>query len=124
GGTPGCTGQQMLCANSAAVIGNATFRLRSYNALPGSLGLLMLTTGVPSEPADLAGLGCNFIIDPHSPELIYADLYFDGNGIGAAALPIPNNPVMVGTVYYAQAFTAWYSSWGVFPYCKPTWSGI
>lgn len=124
GGTPGCVAQEHLTASGPAKIGTSSFRLRSHNGLPGSLGLMLVSKKLLPMPSDLLSLGFRFVLDPYAPELIVADLPFDAAGIGTLQAPIPNDAALVGKTYYAQAITVWFDSQGGFPYCQPSPFGL
>lgn len=124
GGTPGCVGTQFLVANDKARIGNMNFELRSYNALPNTLGALTVTDARLASPWILPYLGIEILVDLTKLALPPVDFFADSTGRCAAVLPVANDPSLVGRVFYAQAFTPWYTSPGVFPYCNPTVSGL
>ena len=104
-GTPGCSGTLALNAPLDPKIGEAGFELLCSNAPANTLGLGLIANVGDPLGSDPLGLGVKFHIDVfNSTELYSADFLSDGSGEGRAALPIPNNPFIVGHSYTAQAF--------------------
>ncbi len=117
-GTPGCTGTETLSGNLPPEIGMAAFTISCSAAPPSSLGL-----GLVSNVADFAGsdpFGISVLLHVDlltATEVISLDIVSNGSGVGSVPVPIPNNPLLVGSVYYLQALWAWTS-------CTPTTYGL
>jgi glucose/arabinose dehydrogenase len=105
-GTPGCTGPEELTVASPAKIGLPSFYLRATQAPPLTMGLGFLATS--TGYGDPLGLGFNLLLDLYtSSDVILFNMPVDENGRGFAVFPIPNNPSVVGSTYFAQAIFYW-----------------
>ncbi len=107
-GTPGCAGTQRLCLDGVPRVGNAAFALRCSNAPASALGLGLAADGIDALGSDPFGLGLLLHVSLFaSVDLVAFDFTSDANGLGAAPLPIPANPLLAGRVFAAQAIWAW-----------------
>lgn len=105
-GTPGCSGPQVMSANSNPVINHPGFKLRTTNCPPNSLGLAIVTdiADVPGgDPFFLSvllhvGVGGQFIT---------FDAVSDNLGAGQASAPIPNDPLLASLTFYATTLWGW-----------------
>jgi hypothetical protein len=104
-GTPGCVGFLGMSANVAPKIGAAAFALRCTNAPRTSLGLGIIADKASAAGSYLFNLGVLFHVDLNTAIFVASfDMKSDPSGSGFAPLPIPNNPAIVGSQYYAQTF--------------------
>lgn len=108
GGTPGCSGAQVVTANLPPEIDQPGFMLECSNVPPNSLGLGFVGNAQDVNGSDPFGLGVVLHVDFFlSTELIPLDFVSGPTGAGVVPAPIPNDPLIVSTVYYAQAVWAW-----------------
>ncbi|MBI3818021.1 MAG: FG-GAP repeat protein [Planctomycetes bacterium] len=108
-GTPGCTGPEIITANSVAKPGNADFTFYCNHVPKSALGVVMVSDVQDLNGSDWLGVGVILYIDPGSmatiiPFDMYGETFLD---VGWAAAPIPNNPMLIGKTYYAQAAWLW-----------------
>jgi hypothetical protein len=107
-GTPGCYGTQHLTGDSSPKVGNVGFEIRGDNAPPSSTTLVIVCDAADVAGTDSLGVGV----------LLHVDLFAAGeilafNGVSNAsftttsAVPIPNNPNLVGMTYFAQEIALW-----------------
>jgi hypothetical protein len=103
-GTGGCFGLLTLLANASPQVGLSTFALTCTNAPARSLGLLLVANAPSLAGFDPFGIGALLHVDPFlSSEFFSLDMLTNSAGTGRAPAPIPNNPVLSGAVYDAQA---------------------
>ena len=85
--------------------------------------------GILADAQDLAGsdpfgIGVLIHVDLFTAvEVVTVDFVSDGAGNGLAAVPIPNNPFLIGKTYYAMALWAW-SSCSLPPFNLSTSRGL
>ncbi len=116
-GLPGCTKRHHLSAGSAPAVGNGAFELRCDHAPASSLGLGIVANAADPGGADPFGLGVPLYVDfAASTEILALDFMSDAAGFGAAAAPIPPNPLLHGTTWHAQALWAWGAACSLPPY--------
>ncbi|MFN0204729.1 MAG: FG-GAP repeat protein [Planctomycetota bacterium] len=120
-GTPGCTGTHTLDVTHAPMINSPHFAITCSNAPPLSIGL-----GIVTDSQDLAGsdsLGVGVLIHSDfilATELLTFDFFSDATGYSeTVGATIPNNPLLVGSTYYASALWAWPVSTCVLPGFNP-----
>ncbi|MFN0205455.1 MAG: TolB family protein [Planctomycetota bacterium] len=107
-GTPGCNGLHALSAVNTANIGNANFTLKCTNTPPNSLGGWFITDSQDIPGTDTFNVGVKLHVDFfNATEAFVIDSYSDATGLGTLTIPVPNNPVLVGKTFYAQAVWAW-----------------
>lgn len=107
GGTPGCAGTLALRANTAPRPNTPNFGLSCANAPASSLGLCIITDSADAAGSDLFSLGILWHVDfLLASEVIALNIFSDAGGVGFAPAPIPNNPLVIGNKYYAQAIWA------------------
>jgi predicted outer membrane repeat protein len=102
-GTPGCAGTMVAGVSEPPKINTPTFMITCTNAPPLSLGLGLITNvaDVPgSDPFAIGVLLHSSLF--FSTEVLTFDFLSDAAGNGAFAAPIPNLPILVGAVYFAQ----------------------
>ncbi|MGH7150260.1 MAG: beta-propeller fold lactonase family protein, partial [Planctomycetota bacterium] len=98
--TPGCSGPLALRANSEPRVGSLLFALSCTGFPPGSLGLVGFSASAASAPM----LGVTVLLDL-TAGAFFLTIPADGAGVAARALPIPNDPLLVGGAIFAQAFS-------------------
>ncbi|MBI3819001.1 MAG: VCBS repeat-containing protein [Planctomycetes bacterium] len=104
-GTPGCSGVLSMGANAIPKVNSPGFAITTTNAPPGALGLCIVTDSQDAAGTYLFSLGIKFHVDLNSATQVYAfDATSDASGTGRATTPIPNNPTLVGSAFYAQSF--------------------
>lgn len=106
-GTPGCNGPQVLSANSDAARGNASFALSASAGVPSGFGLVVLASDFDAAGTDAFGLGMRIHFDPASSFVDLRLFANDALGTTTFALPIPNDPFLVGQSVCAQAGSDW-----------------
>jgi drug/metabolite transporter superfamily protein YnfA len=123
-GTPGCAGTQTLGANHSPIVGSPDFALTCNNSPLSSLGLGILADAQDLAGSDPFGIGVLIHVDLFTAvEVVTVDFVSDGAGNGLAAVPIPNNPFLIGKTYYAMALWAW-SSCSLPPFNLSTSRGL
>jgi hypothetical protein len=125
-GTPGCTGPAALSAAPWPHVNTPAFTLTSTNAPPASLGLTLITNAPDLFGSDPFALGVLLHVDLFaSTETITLDAYTDVFGVGTVPAPIPNNPLLAGSTYYAQILWSWpVSTCYLPPYNLSTTNGL
>lgn len=106
-GTPGCNGTQTLGMTLPPEIGSTGFAFTCDNAPPLSTGYLALGPLADLPGSDPLGLGFLLHVDLAGAPLIFFGFQSAGNGSALYPLPIPNNPVLVGTTWHAQSAWLW-----------------
>jgi len=107
-GTPGCSGDEHLCANSPPSINNAAFAFTCDNTPPSSLGLGIIGDVAIPGGADPIGLGFTLLIHLFtSTSLFSVNFNSDAAGNATAPAPIPNDPTFVGVTLNAQGLFVW-----------------
>ena len=106
-GTPGCSGPQVMSANSVACPSNGDFQLRTTRCPPSALNLVL-----QSPTADVAGsdplfLGITLHIGLFDPNLFALDMVSDPTGLGITPIPFPNDPSLVGYTGNFQTISLW-----------------
>lgn len=103
-GTAGCKGTLGMGTSAAPKVNQSNFGLTCTNAPPNTLGL-----GLVTDSQDLAGsdpffLGLKLHVDFFAAtQILSFDFLSDGGGFGFVSAPIPNDPSLVGQVFFAQA---------------------
>lgn len=107
-GTPGCTGVQKLMINQSPRIGAPGFKFACDQAPPNALGAVFVSDLRDTTGSDPLFLGVKFHVGLFTPALWALDIQSNGLGVGMT-LPfdIPNNPALVGQVFYSQALWQW-----------------
>lgn len=114
-GTAGCYGPQRMDANGEPAIGNAGFALLCEAAPVGALGLALVTNAQDLAGSDPFGLGVLLHVGLlGATEVLALDMPSGLVTTGAAAAPIPNDPLLVGKRYFAQAIWPW-PAWCALP---------
>lgn len=107
-GVAGCYATQFQSVNSPPMVGNAGFALRSFDAYPGAVGLLLLSDAKdPNGGTDFYGVGVPLLVDPFTPNLLGANVHADASGACTLRVPIPNDPSLQGLRYWAQTVWVW-----------------
>jgi BD-FAE protein len=107
-GVAGCDSTQMISASSVPLVGNANFAIHSYDAYPGSAGCLLVSDLVdPAGGTDWFGVGLPLLVNPATPSLIAGSLQANAGGFSFLPTPIPNNPFLHGSTFYAQEIWVW-----------------
>ncbi|MBI3818709.1 MAG: VCBS repeat-containing protein [Planctomycetes bacterium] len=119
-GTPGCFGAQTLTSTLPPKIGTPQYPFTCNRGPANSLSLLIVTDVAYFPGADPFSLGItmynDFIL---STQLWGFDMPTDIYGIGTAHADIPNDPTLVGQLFYGQVL----SLFGNIP-CTPSVSGL
>lgn len=100
--SPGCSGPLPIDVTSMPAAGNPDFALTCAAAPASSAGLVVLAAAGQSVPIQI--LGARLWLDPGGP--FFAGAAVQSNAAGAAdfALPIPDNPWLIGQRFHAQFF--------------------
>ncbi|MBI3818955.1 MAG: VCBS repeat-containing protein [Planctomycetes bacterium] len=107
-GMQGCNGMEVPGANSIPTIGNDAFAITCTNAPPSASGVAIIGNMALNPGSDIFNVGIFIDVDfLGSTELFILDMQSNGNGVGFASIPIPNNSQLVGKTYYAQAIWSW-----------------
>lgn len=116
-GTPGCAGLQLVNGASPPKVGNAGFAVVGNHAPPGTLGLLLAADANLPAGSDPFGLGATLHVDLLTAGLVLGiDYLADAKGSSAAAVPIPNDPLLAGKVVTFQSLHAWTTPCGLGPF--------
>jgi hypothetical protein len=108
-GTFGCAGIMPMSANASPKINSPNFAFTCTNAPSQGLGLLLITDAPDVVGHDVFGIGILLHLDLFAATQIYsANIYGTAGGLGVAPEPIPNNPGIAGSSYYAQS--VWFES--------------
>ncbi|MFN0207447.1 MAG: S8 family serine peptidase [Planctomycetota bacterium] len=119
-GTAGCEGPQFTFGDSTPRAGNSEYQITCSNAPPSALGILIITNAYSNDGYDATGHGVLWHVDLiNTTELFILPILSNIAGGAAAPVPIPNNPLLVGRVFIAQAFWSWAGAPG--PMCYPTY---
>lgn len=118
-GIAGCSGAHEIGVNTLPKVGDANFRFTCTNAPTSTLGLALGGSIADPLGPDLFSLGLPIYISILSPDFGGFDFYSYGSGYGVCPAPIPNNPLIAGMQFSAQAI--WY--WAGGP-CAPTPIGL
>ncbi|MBI3817964.1 MAG: hypothetical protein HY286_04675 [Planctomycetes bacterium] len=102
-GSPPCATPMAISTNSMPSIGNDFFAFTCTNSAPSSLALTLVCSN--SLPAGMPFFGFDLLVDLASPEVYPLDMYADPSGFGVAPVAIPNNPILAGNQYSAQAIS-------------------
>jgi hypothetical protein len=109
-GTPGCDGTHGINLTRSPQVGASDLVIFSTQAPPSALQLLLLTDIVNVPGSDEFGVGCLVHASVFGATFVQGvDMVSDVHGVARAATPVPNNPILVGFVAYAQSF-AYYPS--------------
>lgn len=109
-GTPGCAGAQTMGVAAAPEVGMAAFGLTCSNAPPSSLGLGLVADAQDAAGSDPFAIGVLLHVDLFAATQLYSfDLVSDAAGVGAVAVPIPNDPLLAGQGFFAQGVWGWTS---------------
>lgn len=107
-GTPGCAGFEMAVASATPSIGNAFFGVHGDRAPSGTLGILLVTNVQDFSGSDPFGIGVKLHVGFFGASEAYGfDAVANSGGAAQVALPLPNNPSLVGLGYFAQFVWAW-----------------
>jgi hypothetical protein len=104
-GTSGCEGTIGLNANSIPNLGNVNFAIVGSNAPHDSVGLTLVTDVQDLQGSDLFYV--NIVIHvgvAGATEVFTLDVISGPAGEQFAAVPIPNNPGLVGKTYFLQSY--------------------
>jgi hypothetical protein len=109
-GTPGCDGTQEISGAALPAVGEINFGVLTERAPASSLGLLLIANAQDLAGTDTLGVGVALHVDVFlASELLAFDAVSDSLGRGSCAVPIPNNPALSGSTWYAQTIWAWTS---------------
>ncbi|MFN0207486.1 MAG: IPT/TIG domain-containing protein [Planctomycetota bacterium] len=107
-GTPGCTGTETLSALACPKIGETSFGFMCNNAPPSSTGMLLVADAADAQGSDTLAAGILLHVDLiNATELIPIDIASDASGVGGVYVAVPNNAVLNGLTYTAQAIWYW-----------------
>jgi hypothetical protein len=106
-GTVGCSGPQVLWANSTPQIGNPYFAVTCSAAPATALGLLVIASDPDVAGSDSLGLGLTLHFSLTSPSILGFDMPSDPFGAGLTKIPIPNDPLLQGAHFAAQGIWLW-----------------
>jgi YVTN family beta-propeller protein len=101
--SPLCDGPLNMGVNSAPFIGNNYFALTCTNTEPNALALCLV--GNVADGAGTPFYGFNLHVSLFSTELYALDMYSDPSGFGVAPIAIPNDPLLIGSVYAGQTIS-------------------
>ncbi|MBI3818623.1 MAG: alpha/beta hydrolase [Planctomycetes bacterium] len=105
-GTPGCYGSLFLVTNGDATVGNPNFSINCYIAGTNPLGAVLFDTYIMPDYSDPFGIGIRLWMYPLSTTLFAMDATLTAGTLNLSA-PIPNNPMLSGSVFYAQGLSVW-----------------
>lgn len=125
-GTPGCTGAHVIQANEPPTVGSTTFAIRCTKAPAGAVGVWMFADARDPVGTDLFGVGVALHVDLLAATFVLGiNATANAVGDGLAAVPVPNNPNLVGGTVYAQALWSWpLSTCFNFPFGLSTSNGL
>lgn len=107
-GTPGCLGAHVITGTSVPKIGNADFAILNEKSPASALGLCLVANAQDPAGSDPFAIGVALHVDPLSAtEFLGLDAFASGLGIATCAAPIPANPLLAGSSWYAQAIWPW-----------------
>lgn len=104
--SPGCAGPPAIGASAAPAIASPAFALLACNLTPGAPGLFALA----AAPAELPLLGIEVAVELFAPPALLGPALAGPSGGAQWALPIPNQPQLIGRQLYAQG--AWLDACG------------
>jgi predicted outer membrane repeat protein len=123
-GTPGCQGTETMTVTVPATIGVPNFTLVCDRAPASSLGLGLVTDVPDVAGSDPFAIGVLLHVNLLFSVQVYTlDVYSDAGGTGSVSVPIPNNRLLVGQIYYAQTLWFW-SSCSLPPFNLSTSRGL
>lgn len=93
-GTPG---EPVIAAAGLPTVGNGGFAVTVQNALPATLAIPVAGSGQTNIPV---GGGCRLLVD--FPFTLLPTEFTDASGSAATAVPVPNNPSLVGANLFFQ----------------------
>jgi hypothetical protein len=118
-GAPGCFGAHHLFAAGAPKI-HQTLTILCDHAAPLSLGLGLVADAKSLSGSSPFGLGIPLYVDLLAAQFLEAlDIHADSGGASSIAIPVPNNPSLLGSHYTMQ--TIWVTST---PGCLPSPFGL
>lgn len=104
-GTAGCAGRHGLTLGGNAKINSTKNSLISTQTPSGSLGLGIATNIPDLAGSDAFGLGVMVHVDMINSTFVQTfDMYSDLQGMGFANFDIPNDPGLIGAIFYLQSF--------------------
>jgi hypothetical protein len=107
-GTPGCNGAHTLTGNKTPRIGTSDFQLRCDNTPLSTLGIAIVTNVPDFAGSDPFGINVLLHVDLiFATEVYPVDFYSTAAGNGAAPLPVPFVPQVIGLTYYAMGLWVW-----------------
>lgn len=106
-GTPGCTGEHTLTALNTPKIGTP-FRAMTYNAPQAMGSSWWIGDTKDGNGSDPFGIGLLVHLNLSTITQFYEFRVANGNSCGTQCnVDIPNDPNLVGSTYYMQAFFLW-----------------
>jgi hypothetical protein len=98
--SPGCLGSAAIGVLGAPTLGNMGFAVTSINAIPSSVGRMIL--GGKSLQTPYTFLDLNLFVDPASPATLWLTVTTDAKGNCIVPLPIPANAGLANLQVFAQ----------------------
>ncbi|MBL8733208.1 MAG: PQQ-dependent sugar dehydrogenase [Planctomycetes bacterium] len=105
-GTAGCDGAHTLTANCPPSLQNNRFEFVCSKAPANGIGLAALAYQRDLAGSDPFGIGLVLHVSMAPPPFVWLALA-DVNGIGTAALSIPDAPQLIGEAFHAQLLWFW-----------------
>ncbi|MFN0206519.1 MAG: FG-GAP repeat domain-containing protein [Planctomycetota bacterium] len=110
-GTSGCAGVLGISANSTPKVNTPNFAFTTTNSPHNSRGFCIVTDVQDAAGTDLLNIQLLFHVGVSSAtELLLFDMISNASENGYAPAPIPNNPLLSGLSFYAQALLT--EKWG------------
>jgi hypothetical protein len=109
-GTPGCFGEESLSGHGAPKVGKANWFIAGDRGPANALSLALVTDVPDLAGSDPFGIAVKLHVDLFASTQVYGlDAVSGASGNAVAPVPIPNNPLLAGSHYYAQVLSAWTS---------------
>lgn len=105
--SPGCYGSLFLLSNGEPFPGNPAFKLKSYLNLSNTLAAIIFDDHINSGYSDPFALGLRLWHDYNSPTMFELDAMVNPAGMLDLDIAVPNDPLLSGQTFYAQAITSW-----------------
>lgn len=107
-GSTGCSGSQVMVAETAISISQPSFMLGTTDCPPFALGLAFASSAPLNPPQDPFGLGVLFDVDLLGGlEASFFNIYADSTGYGSVTVSTPINPALLGMTFYVQSMWSW-----------------